>query len=284
MSGLQVLVQQALDSSIKANNSVAVLNERMSNGLRDLGTSANAPVAAVGSKLDGVQQDVQALRESVNDLSARMGRLQQQLTDVNLAIKAGQVAQPAPPGTSEMVTPGGRPAGRSSLDPLGNSGGNSGVLPEDNSDLAEPSVPAAVARPPVGATTLYDNAKRDMGSGKTALALSEFQDYLKYYGNTEMAPNAQFYVGYIRYSQDQFDKAVIDFDRVLNKFPENAKTPDAHYMKGKSLFQLGQRTRAAAEFKTILEKYPSSEVAGSAKTQLRALGLNPPASAPRRRR
>ncbi len=279
MSGLQVLMQQALDSSIKANNSVAVLNERMNNGLRDLSTTANAPVAAVGSKLDGVQQDVQALRESVNDLSARMGRLQQQLTDVNLALKAGQGPQPAPPPVdtgNTLITPGTRPPTRR-------------VLPEDTEAPAiEPSVPAGnTAAPPVAATTLYDNAKRDMGSGKTALALTEFQDYLKYYGTTEMAPNAQFYVGYIRYSQDQFDKAIIDFDRVLNRFPENNKTPDAHYMKGKALFQLGQRTKAAAEFRTILEKYPSAEVAASAKQQLRALGMNPPvasAPAPRRRR
>lgn len=275
MSGLQVLVQQALDASIKANNSVAVLNDRMNTGLRDLSTNANAPAAALGSKLDGVQQDVQALRESVSDLSARMGRLQQQLTDVNLAIKAGQVSQPAPPPTDNgaLTPPGTRPLTRR-------------AAPEDTDGPAvEPSVPAGNSAPPVQATTLYDNAKRDMGSGKTELALNEFQDYLKYYGTTEMAPNAQFYVGYIRYSQDQYDKAIVDFDRVLLKFPENNKTPDAHFMKGKALFQLGQRTKAAAEFRVILEKYPSSEVAASAKLQLRALGLNPPApSATRRRR
>ena len=260
MSGLQVLVQQALDSSIKANNSVAVLNERMNNGLRDLGASANAPVAAMGSKLDGVQQDVQALRESVADLSSRMGRLQQQLTDVNLAIKGSQTAQPAPP-------------------PVTNAGG-AAPLPESEN----PAPAAGAGAPPVAATVLYDNAKRDMSSGKAPLALTEFRDYLKYYGTTEMAPNAQFYIGYIRYSQDEFEKAIVDFDRVLNNYPDNNKTPDAHYMKGKALFQLGQRTRAATEFRAIVDKYPSSDVAASAKQQLRALGFTPPAPTAARRR
>ncbi|HCC59218.1 MAG TPA: hypothetical protein DEQ47_18545, partial [Solibacterales bacterium] len=194
MSGLQVLVQQALDSSIKANNSVAVLNDRLNTGLRDIGTTANAPVAAIGSKLDGVQQDVQAVRESVADLSARMGRLQQQLTDVNLAIKGSQVAQPAPPPLSNSnVLPA--PENEGPVGPAGN------------------NVPSgSPGAPPVSATVLYENAKRDMGSGKAPLALTEFQDYVKYYGATELAPNAQFYIGYIRYSQDQFDKAIIDFD------------------------------------------------------------------------
>lgn len=266
MSGLQVLVQQALDSSIKANNSVAVLNDRLNTGLRDIGTTAGAPVAAIGSKLDGVQQDVQAVRESVADLSARMGRLQQQLTDVNLAIKGSQAVQPAPPPQSSRT-----PA----------------PLPESEEPAApvEASVPAGnPGAPPVSATVLYENAKRDMGSGKPELALKEFQDYVKFYGTTELAPNAQFYVGYIRYSQDQFDKAIIDFDRVLKNYPANNKTPDAHYMKGKALFQLGQRTRAATEFRTILEQYPSSELAANAKQQLRALGLNPPAATAARRR
>lgn len=269
MSGLQVLVQQALDSSIKANNSVAVLNDRLNTGLRDIGTTANAPVAALGSKLDGVQQDVQAVRESVADLSARMGRLQQQLTDVNLAIKGSQVAQPAPPPTGASRAPA--------------------PVTEAEEPAAAPietSVPAGnIGAPPVSATVLYENAKRDMSSGKAELALKEFQDYVKYYGTTELAPNAMFYVGYIRYSQDQFDKAIVDFDRVLKNYPANNKTPDAHYMKGKALFQLGQRTRAAAEFRAILEQYPSSDLAANAKQQLRALGLNPPgATATRRRR
>ena len=53
-----------------------------------------------------------------------------------------------------------------------------------------PGGPVSSEAPPIPANDLYDNAMRDKGSGKLDLALQEFTDYLKWYGNTELAPNA----------------------------------------------------------------------------------------------
>ncbi len=274
-------MQQALEASTRANNSVAVLNDRVNSGLRDIGTAGNAPVVALGSKIDGMQQDMQAVRESVADLTARMGRLQQQLTDVNTALKAGAMqsttAEPPPPvGGASSPRSSLRPPPTSSAPPVE----STEPAPADDAGAATPA-----GAPAVPATVLYDNAKRDISSGKTDLALDELRQYLKYYGKTDLAPNAQFYIGYIRMSQEKFDAAIIDFDRVLEKYPTNSKTAEAHYYKGKALFQLGQRTKAAKEFQAVLDEFPSSEVAQSAKSQLRALGLNPvPSTSAARRR
>ena len=270
LAALQTLVQQSLDASIRANNSVAVLNGRLNTGLKDLGTASNAPVVALGAKLDGVQQDMQSVRESVADLTARMGRIQQQLTDVNTALKAGAAGPPAEPPAPKMPL---------SMPPSQGAEPQAAAVDPDSGATAVPA-----GNPPVAATTLYDNAKRDLTSGKADLAMDEFRQYLKFYGKTEMAPNAQFYIGYIRMAQDKFDMAIIDFDRVLEKYPTNSKTAEAHYYKGKALFQLGQRTKAAKEFQAVVDEFPTTEVAQSAKTQLRALGLSPTPSTAKRRR
>ena len=62
--------------------------------------------------------------------------------------------------------------------------------------------------PTVSATDLYNNATRDRSSGKLDLALNEFSDYLKWYGNTDLAANAQYYIASIHYSQADYDDAL----------------------------------------------------------------------------
>ena len=133
---------------------------------------------------------------------------------------------------------------------------------------------------------LYDSARKDMSGGNLDLAVQGFQEYLRFYGNTELAPNAQFYIGQIHYDKNDFAPALQAFDTVLEKYPENNKTADANYMKGMALLKSGQRNEAAREFLNVVQKYPTAEVAAKARTQRRALGLTTtgaPASARRRK-
>jgi tol-pal system protein YbgF len=125
----------------------------------------------------------------------------------------------------------------------------------------------------MSATEVYQNALRDKQGGNLDLALKGFTDYLQNFGNTDLAPNAQFYVGEIYYQRDQYDEAVNAFEAVLDKYPENNKTPDAHYMKGVALVKMGQRNNARDEFYVLIKKYPSAEVTSKAKAQLKGLGL-----------
>jgi tol-pal system protein YbgF len=264
-AALQVLLQQTLDS---ANASSRALNDQ-GRSQQDLVDKVVSPIAAMNSKMEGVGNDMAALRESITDLTTRMNKMQQQLTDLTNAVKATQTPVAPPPSTGP--TAGGLPATGGPTD----NGSAGGAQPGGGS-------------PPVKATTLYENALRDMQSGKADLALSEFQDYVKFYNNTDLAPNAQFYIGQIHYSQSQFDDAIKDFDTVLEAYPANNKTADAHYMKGKTLFQLGQRTAAAKEFESVVNDFPNSSVAPNARAQLKVLGIRPAAAAstakPTRRR
>lgn len=123
----------------------------------------------------------------------------------------------------------------------------------------------------VSAETLYQNALRDKNGGNLDLAYKEFSDYLQSFGNTNLAPNAQYYIGEIHYLKGELDEAVRAFDLVLEKYQENDKTPDAHYMKGMALLKTGQRSKARDEFQTLIRRFPSSELADKAKSQLRVL-------------
>ena len=251
LSAIQVLVQQALDAANKANTSVALLQNNLQQSIKEQQKSVVAPVVDVGAKIDQMSNDFQALRESVADISSQVGKLQQQMVDIGNAVRTIQTPAAPPPAAGTSLGP----------------------------------PPAAAGNvPPVPAETLYQNAMRDRSGGKDDLALQEFSDYLKYYGNTDLAPNAQFYVGEIHLRQGNFDDALREFDMVLEKYPDNNKTADALYMKGRTLVQMGKRTQGKQEFCELVKRFPSSDLAGKARSQVKALGLTCGPATPARSR
>lgn len=233
------LLRQTLDSAQKANTSVAVMENNFRQNLRDQEKNVVGPVVGVGTKIDQMSSDFRALQAAVSDLTSLMGKLQQQITDVNTQIKLIQ-SPPTPPPT----VPG-----------------------------APGTAPAPTGPPPMPAEALYNNALRDRSGGKVDLALQEFGDYLKWYGNTELAPNAQFYIADIHLSQGDLESALKEFDMVLERYPDNAKTPDAMYMKGVTLVKMGRRTDGAAEFRELMKRFPNNDLSKKACAQLTAIGL-----------
>jgi TolA-binding protein len=120
------------------------------------------------------------------------------------------------------------------------------------------------------------NANRDRGSGKLDLAIQEYSDYLRWYGKSDMASVAQFYIGYIRYQQGDYANAVKELDAVLERFPESTRTPDAMFYKGLSLMRLQRGNDASNEFLNLAKKYPRNDLAPKACEQLKYLGKNCP--------
>jgi TolA-binding protein len=149
--------------------------------------------------------------------------------------------------------------------------------------IASPPAPPgpAASGPPQGlsADTLYANAMRDKDGGNSDMALQEFGDYLKYYRDTDTAPNAQYYIGEISYNRKDYETALKAFDAVLEQFPEgkNTKLLDAMFMKGRTLVLMGDKAGAIAEFRAVIKRAPTSELATKAKAQLASLGVAPAA-------
>ena len=241
LAAMTTLMQQALDTSSKTNTSVAVLES----GLRDrLSQQLSAPITSVSGKVDQMSNEFQTVRENVSAMNETLAKVQAQLVDLNSAVKILQAPAAPPPG----------------------------ALPPAAGTAAVPSGPPAG----MSAQQLYQSAMTDRSRGNFDLAVQGFQEYLKWFGSTELAPNAQFYLGQIAYDKNDFPTAIQAFDAVREKYGENNKSADATYMKGRALLKSGQRTQAGQEFLTVIQKYPNSEVAPKARSQRAALGLSVP--------
>ena len=236
------LARQAIEAANRASTGVAVITSNLDKNLRDQTDKVTTPVVGMNAKMSEVSGDVRTLQQAVGDLTALMGRMQAQLTDISNSIKVMQAPPVAPP----QPTGGGAPGSNGASD-----------------------------TPPMPAQKLYDTARGDYQGGKYDLAVQEFADYLKYYGNTDLAPNAQFYIAMIHYGQKNYDDAVKEFDMVLEKYPDNNKTAEALLYKGRALVKMpGHKTDGASEFMEVIKRFPKTDEAVQACTERKALGLN----------
>jgi tol-pal system protein YbgF len=239
LGAMQVLVQQTLDSANKANTAVAVLDSAMRDRMKEQEKLLVGPFAGVGARVETMSNDFAGVREAVTDLSSRMGKLQNQIADINSAIKILAAPPAAPPAA--------------------------------NPNAGNPNAPPAG----VSAETLYNGGMRDKSAGNSDLAIEQFQNYLKWFGNTDLAPNAQYYIGEIKYLRGDLDGALMAFDTLLEKYPDNPKTSDAMLQKGRALVKSGFKAEARQEFNSLIKKFPTHDNAAKARTELAALNAGP---------
>jgi len=259
VAAIQTLTQQSLDSANRTNTAVAVMENRFDETMKKQELSLSAPVANVGQKLDQMSEDFRAVRESVLDMNTRMSKLDAKMADLQNLINTTRSAPAAPPPSV----------------------GGPVAAPGDASSSSAPSSPPAGMQ----AESTYTNAFRDYQAGKNDIAIQEFSDYLKYFGNTNFAPDAQYYLADIYYRKQDYNNAMQNFDAVLEKYSDNRRTPDAHYMKGMCMMGLGRNDAAAREFRDVYSRYLDldPDIAAKAKARLREMGLSVGTTAKRRK-
>jgi tol-pal system protein YbgF len=132
----------------------------------------------------------------------------------------------------------------------------------------------AIAQAPAP-DVLYNNALRDYNGAKNDLAIQEFNDYIKFYPNTDLSGNAYFYLAEIQFKAGDYQKAVANYDLVLQNFPSGNKAAAAQLKKGFALLELGKEDEGTQELKHVIQRYPRTNEATQARERLRKLGPAP---------
>jgi len=239
-------LQQSNDERFGAMRSLLEQNtdtiNRVANSLDAISHSLQTATADQGGKVDQVSAQVQSLHDSVDELKARLAKVSKQLDDMAAAQQNLQAAPAGQPGQG---------------------------MPQQQ--------PQAQAPPP---DVLYNNALSDYNGAKYNLAMQEFGDYIKYYGNTDLAGNAQYYIADIEYRQGNYQQAVQDYDKVLEQYPSGNKASAAQLKKAYALINIDQRDAGIRELRALIARYPRSLEAQQARDRLRSLGANTTASKP----
>jgi len=237
-------LDQNADTMNKIAASLATINQQLA-------------AAQESGKSDQLTAQVQSVHDSIDEVKARLGRLEKQLSDM---AAAQQNLQSQPAGQSS-------PGAGASMD------NNSRSAPQQSAPAATADAGPPAYVPP--AKDLYQSAYRDYTGAHYTLAAQEFTQLVQAYPQDELAANAQFYIGEIAYHQGQYRDAAKAYDAVLQNYPGSPKTAAAQLQKGDSLIQIGQRADGIRELRAVVLHYPQSPESVQARSTLNGMGVTP---------
>jgi tol-pal system protein YbgF len=213
-----------------------------------------------------LERQVRAMQESLDRNSGQMSALITQVIDNVTAIRQaqGRVAEGSMSAISQVGGIGER---------LSATNQRIDRLSEQMADLKKlvenlPKMPTFSQITPGNPDQLFAAAYGDYSRGNYDLAISEFRQYVETYPSSEMADNAQYWIGEALYAKGQFANAIAEFDKLAQMFPKGDKVPAARLKKGMALVEMGQEEAGRAEFQSLIKLFPRSNEAALARQQL----------------
>jgi tol-pal system protein YbgF len=132
-----------------------------------------------------------------------------------------------------------------------------------------PAQPSAA--PTMSPQEAYSVAYNDYLKGNYDLAVESFKLYRQQFPDSPLADNALYWIGECRFSQRKFLEAIDSFDELILAYPQGDKAAAAHLKKGLSFVELGRKPEALAALKILVAKYPLEEESRIAQDKIREL-------------
>lgn len=210
-------------------------------------------------RLEGVQRRVQTLeaarekdtdptRQRLEDLSARLSRLESRVSKAEESPSPTVASRPEPPPASELskvVKPVKPP-----------------TIPEAGTGALIPGVPG------LSPTSAFNLAYNDYLNGRYDMAVTGFQKFTKDFPSASLVPNAYYWLGESYYNLKDYVRAMQAYDQVVVEHPASEKVPSALYKIGLCALETGDTGKARKYFKRVLEEFSVSEEAKLAKSKL----------------
>ncbi len=260
----------------EVNKSVAAVAQKLATRLDEQVGEINKNVTAIAQKLetriteqdhrvDGLTKTVEHVAQEVHVRGAnpKAGQRQQQATTKSTQRSSLAVPAEAPHHDAEPVA-----SARQDTESSNHVAERAAAAADES---AEPA-PLPVARP----TERSDKAEyeRLLGffkEGNLDGSREGFSAFLTEYPNSDLAPNARYWLGESHYGKRDYKQAIDSYDRVELDYPQSEKVPAAILKKGFAYLALKDKKRASSAFKQVVTLYPKSPEAGKAYDKLNQL-------------
>ena len=133
------------------------------------------------------------------------------------------------------------------------------------------TTPGISAKKPVSEEEIYRSAKQAFDQGDSEAARRGFQEFIKRYPKSKNADNAQFWIGEIYYREKWYEKAILEYQNVIEKYPQGNKVPAALLKQGLAFSSIGDKANAKLILEELNRKYPKSNEAKVAAETLKTL-------------
>jgi tol-pal system protein YbgF len=165
-----------------------------------------------------------------------------------------------------------------------------GGAPAASPNSAAPAPAAAAPAPATGAASAgaapaatVDPAAEDAAYQAALNALVEryeaadsarlFQAFINDYPQSQLLPNAYYWLGESYYVTQNYELALDAFRTLLGQYPGSRKEADALLKTGYCQIALGQRAEGEATLRDLTARHPGTDAAAKAESRLRTLAL-----------
>ena len=116
---------------------------------------------------------------------------------------------------------------------------------------------------------LYEQTLTKYREEKYEEAALGFKDFLKEYPKSDLADNAQFWIGECYMAMKQYEQAILAYQEVIKKYPKGNKVPNAMLRQALAFYEIKDKISSKLLLKKIIKKYPKSSEAKIAKIKLK---------------
>lgn len=154
------------------------------------------------------------------------------------------------PGQPQLETPGGAPPSSSPRE-----GSEEAALPRETPEVQDEYQTGLVA---------FQEQQFDK-------AIQQFRSFQRKYASSDMADDAQYWIGESYFRQRDFNRAILEFNDVL-KYRKGDRVPAALLRQAQAFIEIGDKTDARLILQKLVNDHPKSAEAQEAKMRLQDLG------------
>lgn len=228
---------------------------------------ARGEIEELRHRIDRVARTRPAVSPQVQALEERIAAIERQST-VRREETLPSVLPPASPQTPEAVPSSPLPenpqlgAVPPAPPPLPSSPPSLALPPEDE---------VALAKEPLETQEEYRTAWQALSGQQYDKAIQQFRTFQRRNSTSEMADDAQYWIGESYFTRRDYNRAILEFNDVL-KYRKGDKVPAALLRQAEAFVEIGDKTDARLILQKLLNDYPNSFQAKDARERLQSLG------------
>jgi tol-pal system protein YbgF len=197
---------------------------------------SNQSLLEMAQNQDALQAEVRTLRGRVDELQNGADAMRKQQRDLYGDLERRMPGAAAAPVASAPTQPGSTPSGAGSAE-----------------------------------QAAYVQAFEALKSSNYAASIAGFKQYLATYPTSDLADNAQYWLGEAYYVTHDYDDAAASFRAVGEQYPQSAKVPDALLKLGLTQIDQKKTADARATLRQVGQRFPGSDAAKLAAARLQTL-------------
>jgi tol-pal system protein YbgF len=134
-----------------------------------------------------------------------------------------------------------------------------------------PADSLALPKEPADVQDEYKLALRAFSDQQYDRAVQQFRSFQRKYPNSDMADDAQYWIGESYFTQKDYNRAILEFNDVL-KYRRGDRVPAALLRQAQAFLEIGDKTDARLILQKLVNDHPTPEQAREARDRLQTLG------------